>query len=66
MCMWSHSVQPHPQVVAGSYCTYVVRFDGTVATVGEGSYGRLGHGGSENESNLRTISSLQGQYSRGE
>ena len=46
--------------MAGSYCTYAVRFDGSVASIGEGSYGRLGHGGSENESNLRNISTLQG------
>ena len=46
--------------MAGSYCTYAVRFDGSVASIGEGSYGRLGHGGSENESNLRNISTLHG------
>ena len=48
------------QIVAGSYCTYAVRFDGSVASVGEGSYGRLGHGGSENETILKNISALQG------
>jgi alpha-tubulin suppressor-like RCC1 family protein len=48
------------QIVAGSYCTYAVRFDGTVSSVGEGSYGRLGHGGSESETKMRTISALQG------
>ena len=48
------------QIVAGSYCTYAVRFDGSVASVGEGSYGRLGHGGSENETILKNISALKG------
>ena len=37
-----------------------MRFDGTVSSVGEGSYGRLGHGGSESETKMRTISALQG------
>ena len=55
------SVLPSPpQIVAGSYCTYAVKFDGTVMSVGEGSYGRLGHGGSENETKMRVISGLQG------
>lgn len=40
-----------------------MKFDGTVASLGEGSYGRLGHGGSENETNLRVISALQGKRS---
>ena len=51
------------QIVAGSYCTCAVRFDGTVSSVGEGSYGRLGHGGSESETKMRTISALQGSSS---
>ena len=46
--------------MAGSYSTYVVKFDGSVASVGEGSYGRLGHGGSDSETNLRIIAALQG------
>ncbi len=46
--------------MAGSYCTYAVKFDGSVCSVGEGSYGRLGHGGSENETSMRIISLLQG------
>ncbi len=49
------------KIVAGSYCTYAVKFDGSVASVGEGSYGRLGHGGSESETHLRPIASLQGE-----
>ena len=55
-----HTISSSLQVVAGSYCTYAVRFDGTVSSVGEGSYGRLGHGGSESETKMRTISALQG------
>lgn len=48
------------QVVAGSCCTYGVKYDGSVSSMGEGSFGRLGHGGSENESSMRIISALQG------
>ena len=47
-------------MTAGSYCTYAVRFDGSVASVGEGSYGRLGHIQSDNEPILKNIESLQG------
>ena len=49
-------------MTAGSYCTYAVRFDGSVASVGEGSYGRLGHTQSDNARLLRNIESLQGIY----
>lgn len=49
------------QVVAGSYCTYMVKCDGSVSSCGEGSFGRLGHGGSDNENSMRTISALQGR-----
>ena len=55
-----HVTPLSPQVVAGSYCTYAVKFDGSVCSCGEGSYGRLGHGGSENETEMRIISALQG------
>lgn len=48
------------QVVAGSFCTYLVHCDGSVSSVGEGSYGRLGHGSSDGESSLRTISAFTG------
>ncbi|CAI8021126.1 Probable E3 ubiquitin-protein ligase HERC1 [Geodia barretti] len=47
-------------VTAGSYCTYAVKFDGTVASVGEGSYGRLGHSHSDNARLLNNVESLQG------
>ena len=50
------------QIVAGSYCTYGVRYDGSVCSVGEGTFGRLGHGGSDSESSMRTLSALQGMY----
>ena len=51
------------QVVAGSYCTYGVKYDGSVCSIGEGSFGRLGHGGSDNESSMRVIGALQGNSS---
>jgi len=49
-------------VVAGNHCTYAVKFDGTVASLGDGGFGRLGHGDSENESTPRVISILQGNF----
>ena len=48
-------------MTAGSYCTYAVKFDGTVASVGEGSYGRLGHSHSDNARLLNNVESLQGE-----
>ena len=55
---FTHSIS---QVVAGSYCTYMIKYDGSLVSLGDGSYGRLGHGGSDNETNLRTISALRGE-----
>lgn len=52
------------QIVAGSYCTYAIKFDGSVSSCGEGSYGRLGHNSSDRETEMRTISSLQGTYKK--
>ena len=46
--------------MAGSYCTYAVKCDGSVTSCGEGSFGRLGHGDSESETSMRNISALQG------
>ena len=47
-------------MTAGSYCTYAVKFDGSVASIGEGSYGRLGHNQSDNTRVLNNIESLRG------
>ena len=49
------------QVVAGSYATYLVHCDGSVSSVGEGSYGRLGHGGAESETEAKVIAGLKGK-----
>ncbi|KAL5481420.1 hypothetical protein EMCRGX_G021569 [Ephydatia muelleri] len=47
-------------VVAGNLCTYGVKFDGSVWSVGEGLRGRLGHGSTIGETNMRLIGALQG------
>ena len=51
------------QVVAGSYATYLLHCDGSVSSVGEGSYGRLGHGGAESETEAKVIEGLKGKVS---
>jgi WD40 repeat protein len=51
------------QVVAGSYCTYLVHCDGSVSSVGDGANGRLGHNSSDSESALRTIGAFNGESS---
>ena len=48
------------QIVAGNHCTYAIKSDGSISSVGDGSYGRLGHGTSDDENIMRVISSLQG------
>ena len=48
-------------VVAGNLCTYGVTFDGSVCSVGEGLRGRLGHGSTIGETNMRLIGALQGK-----
>ncbi|XP_077870271.1 putative E3 ubiquitin-protein ligase HERC1 [Saccoglossus kowalevskii] len=48
------------QVVCGQNCTFVVHPNGTVSACGEGSYGRLGQGNSDDLHSLTTISALQG------
>ena len=48
-------------VVCGQNCTFVIQSNGTVMACGEGSYGRLGQGNSDDLHALTVISGLQGQ-----
>lgn len=48
------------QIVCGQNCTFVIQANGTVLACGEGSYGRLGQGNSDDLHSLSIISSLQG------
>ncbi|XP_072409417.1 probable E3 ubiquitin-protein ligase HERC1 isoform X1 [Chiloscyllium punctatum] len=48
------------QVICGQNCTFVIQANGTVMACGEGSYGRLGQGNSDDLHVLTVISSLQG------
>ncbi|XP_018619035.1 probable E3 ubiquitin-protein ligase HERC1 isoform X2 [Scleropages formosus] len=48
------------QVVCGQNCTFVIQANGTVLACGEGSYGRLGQGNSDDLHVLTVISALQG------
>ncbi|KAG2466568.1 HERC1 ligase, partial [Polypterus senegalus] len=48
------------QVVCGQNCTFLVQANGTVLAVGEGSYGRLGQGNSDDLYTPTIISALQG------
>ncbi|XP_031681979.1 probable E3 ubiquitin-protein ligase HERC1 isoform X1 [Oncorhynchus kisutch] len=48
------------QVVCGQNCTFLVQANGTVLAVGEGSYGRLGQGNSDDLYTPTVISALQG------
>ncbi|XP_033110692.1 probable E3 ubiquitin-protein ligase HERC1 [Anneissia japonica] len=43
------------QVEAGQYCTFVTSSDGTVKACGKGSYGRLGLGDSNNQTQLKKL-----------
>lgn len=47
-------------IVCGQNCTFVIQANGTVLACGEGSYGRLGQGNSDDLHSLSVISSLQG------
>lgn len=49
------------QVVCGQNCTFVIQANGTVLACGEGSYGRLGQGNSDDLHVLTVISALQGE-----
>ncbi|ESN90899.1 hypothetical protein HELRODRAFT_104310 [Helobdella robusta] len=48
------------QIACGQNCTFLVQSDGLVLASGEGSYGRLGQGNSDDLPVLTLISSLQG------
>ncbi|XP_047196036.1 probable E3 ubiquitin-protein ligase HERC1 [Hippoglossus stenolepis] len=48
------------QVVCGQNCTFAIQPNGTVLACGEGSYGRLGQGNSDDLHVLTVISALQG------
>ena len=47
-------------IVCGQNCTFVIQRNGSVMACGEGSYGRLGQGNSEDLDRLAPISELQG------
>lgn len=49
------------QIICGQNCTFVIQSNGTVMACGEGSYGRLGQGNSDDLHSLTIISALQGQ-----
>ena len=46
--------------MCGQNCTFVIEPNGTVLACGEGSYGRLGQGNSDDLHTLVVISALQG------
>ncbi|KAF5282986.1 hypothetical protein FQA39_LY04857 [Lamprigera yunnana] len=48
------------KIVCGQNCTFIIQSNGTVLACGEGSYGRLGQGNSDDMYSLTVISSLQG------
>ncbi|XP_071541149.1 LOW QUALITY PROTEIN: probable E3 ubiquitin-protein ligase HERC1 [Panulirus ornatus] len=48
------------QVVCGQNCTFIVTANGSVLACGEGSYGRLGQGNSDDLHTPTVISTLQG------
>lgn len=50
------------QVVCGQNCTFVVKVNGSVLACGEGSYGRLGQGNSDDLTSLTPIAALSGLY----
>ncbi|KAK2827719.1 hypothetical protein Q7C36_018645 [Tachysurus vachellii] len=54
------SLSQTQQVVCGQNCTFLVQSTGAVLAVGEGSYGRLGQGNSDDLYTPTLISALQG------
>lgn len=48
-------------IVCGQNCTFVLQTNGSVLACGEGSYGRLGQGTSDDEPALTLIAELQGK-----
>ncbi|RXM34484.1 Tensin [Acipenser ruthenus] len=53
------SLSQAQQVVCGQNCTFLVQANGTVLAIGEGSYGRLGQGNSDDLYTPTVISALQ-------
>ena len=49
------------QVVCGQNCTFVLKVNGSILACGEGSYGRLGQGNSDDMPSLTPISALSGK-----
>ncbi|XP_036385733.1 probable E3 ubiquitin-protein ligase HERC1 isoform X2 [Megalops cyprinoides] len=56
----AQSLSQTQQVVCGQNCTFLVQANGTVLAIGEGSYGRLGQGNSDDLYTPTIISALQG------
>nr|CAB3252556.1 probable E3 ubiquitin-protein ligase HERC1 [Phallusia mammillata] len=54
------SFQQAQSIVCGQNCTFIVSTTGSVYSTGEGSYGRLGQGNSDDLNRLTIISALQG------
>ncbi|XP_050402259.2 probable E3 ubiquitin-protein ligase HERC1 [Patella vulgata] len=48
------------QIVCGQNCTFVIQVNGSIMACGEGSYGRLGQGNSDDLHTLTAICTLQG------
>lgn len=48
------------QIVCGQNCTFLVTPTGSILACGEGSYGRLGQGNSDDLHSPTVISTLQG------
>jgi len=57
-----HSLDCMFQIICGQNCTFVIQANGTVLACGEGSYGRLGQGNSDDLKSLTVISALQGEH----
>lgn len=51
------------QVVCGQNCTFLLQSNGTVLAIGEGQYGRLGQGNSDDLYVPTIISAFQGLFS---
>ena len=49
------------EIVCGQSCTFLLQTNGTVFACGEGTYGRLGQGTSDDEHTLVPITELLGQ-----
>ncbi|XP_077974377.1 putative E3 ubiquitin-protein ligase HERC1 isoform X2 [Styela clava] len=48
------------QVICGQNCTFMLQSNGSVSACGEGSYGRLGQGNSDDLNTLSVVTALQG------